>query len=156
MAQFRDFSYSYTHISRLAKWSASFVAHFPFWLSETLHSDSRVPASGVGYTLANAGNAPTRCKVTVTAPGGGIADNCQIENTTVGTTTKYRGTLTQYEDLEIDNRVDSDDFEVLNDAVDDMANFEGDFIILNPGNNTVEYTGTANAIVKFEWRDCWY
>ncbi len=47
-------------------------------------------------------------------------------------------------------------FEVLNDGVDDIKTFEGDFIILQPGNNTIEYTGTANAIVKFEWRDCWY
>jgi phage-related protein len=157
MAQFRDFSYSYVSgLTRLAKWSASFVAHFPFWLSETLHSDTRTPTSGVGYTLANAGNAPTRCKVTVTAPGGGITDDCQIENLTAGTTTIYRGTIVGYDSVIINNRVDVDLFEVLNDAVDDIKNFEGDFIILQPGNNTIEYTGTANAIVKFEWRDCWY
>ncbi len=157
MAQFRDFSYSYiSGLTRIAKWSASFIAHFPFWLGITLVSDTRTPTSGVGFTLVNAGNASARCKVTVTAPGGGITDNCQIENQSVGTTTIYRGTITGYDAVVINNRVDIDLFEVLNDGVDDIKTFEGDFIILQPGNNTIEYTGTANAIVKFEWRDCWY
>lgn len=156
MAQLKDFSFTYDHLSRYAKWSASFIAHFPFWLSETLNSDSRVPTSGVGYAITNAGNAPARAKITVTAPGGGIVDNCQIENSTTGLIVKYRGTITQYLDFIVNNRVDNDDFEVTNDDVDDFENLEGDFITLNPGANAIIYTGTANAIVEIEWRDCWY
>ena len=160
MAQLKDFDYSYTHLKISANWRATFIAHFPFFLSETEHEDERTPTSGVNYdpVLNNAGNAPCRVKIEITAPGGGIVDNIKIENTTTGSgkSFQYRGTLTQYETLEIDNRYDTDDFEVLNDSVDDHANYEGDFITLLPGNNTIKFTGTANTIVKFTWRDCWY
>jgi len=156
MAQFKDFNYSYEHLSRFAKWSASFIAHFPFWLSETLYTDERVPTSGVSYIINNAGNAPARVKIEVTAPGGGIADNCQIENQTVDKIFQYRGTISDYETLEVDNRVVTDDFKVLDNGVSDFPNFEGDFIYLQPGNNTLIFTGTANAIVKLSWRAAWY
>jgi len=155
-AQFKDFSYSYEHLGIMAKWSASFVAHYPFWLAETTDPDTRVPVSGVGYVLNNAGNALARVKITITAPGGDIVDNIKIENTSTNRSLQYRGTVEEYTDLEIDNRYDTDDFEVLNDGVDDFANFEGDFITLQPGDNTIVYTGTANAIVQIDWRDTYY
>lgn len=147
---------AYEHLSRYAKWKVSFIAHYPFWLSETLHTDERTPVSGAGYTINNAGNAPCRVKIEITAPGGGVSDNIQVENTTRGELCKYRGDVTQYETLEIDNRVDTDDFQVLNDSVDDTVNFEGDFINLSPGDNTIEFTGTANCIVKLSYHDAWY
>lgn len=146
----------YEHLTRYAKWKVSFIAHYPFWLSETLHTDERVPTSGAGYTINNAGNAPTRVKVEITAPGGGVSDNIQIENTTRGELCKYRGDVTGYQTVEIDNRVDTDDFQVLNNSVDDTVNFEGDFINLSPGDNTIEFTGTANCIVKLSYQDAWY
>ncbi len=118
--------------------------------------DERVPTSGVGYTITNAGNAPARVKIEVTAPGGDITDNLKIENTTTGKSFQFRGTVAGYTTLEIDNRYDTDDFQVLNDSVNEYTNFEGDFITLDPGNNTIKYTGTANAIVKITWRNCWY
>jgi len=156
MAQMESFDYSYSNIRLIAKWEATFIAHYPFWLSETLHTDERTPTSGVGYTINNAGNAPTRVKVEVTAPAGGISDNIQMENTTRGETFKYRGTVAATKKLEVDNRVDTDDFQVLNDGSDDHPNFEGDFLMLSPGNNTIEYTGTAGATVKLSWHDAWY
>ena len=156
MAQIQEFEITEENPRGLVRGNISIVAHFPFWLSETLHPDERTPTSGVGYTINNAGNAPTRVKIEVTAPAGGISDNCQIENQSLGITTKYRGIISAGNKLEINNRVDNDDFEVLKNNVSDMANFEGDFITLQPGNNTVVFTGTAGAIVKFSWRDCWY
>lgn len=157
MAQMRDFSYSYDHVTRRATWTASFTAHFPFWLSETLKSDVRAPTSGVGYTVANAGNAPTRVKAKVTAPAGGpIINMCQLENTTRSELCKFTGTIAAAKILEIDNRVDTDDFEVLNDSVDAHTSFEGDFLNLSSGNNTIEYTGTAGATIGVYWRDAWY
>ncbi len=156
MVQLKDFDYTYEVTRTLARWRANFVAHYPFWLAETETIDTRTPTSGVGYTIANAGNAPCRVKIEVTAPAGGIADNCQIENTTRGELLRYRGTIAATKVLEIDNRYDTDDFEVKNDSVDDIANFEGDFITLSPGNNTIEYTGTAGPSIKISWRGTWY
>ncbi len=156
MGQLKSFSFSYKHLSILATWRATFVCHYPVWLAESETTDERTPTSGVGYVINNPGNAPVRAKLEFTAPGGGVSDNIQYENTTEGLLMKYRGDITGYETLEVDNRYDTDDFEVLNNAVDDHANFEGDFIYLAPGNNTLEFTGTANVIVKIYYRAGWY
>jgi phage-related protein len=154
-AQLKDFSYAYDHMTRRATWTAQFVAQFPFWLSTNLTTDQRAPSSGSGYTIANAGNAPTRVKATFTA-NGEIADACQLENTTRGELCKFRGTVAAADVLVIDNRVDTDDFVVTNDGVDAHTNFEGDFINLTAGNNTIEYTGTALTSLKLEWHEAWY
>lgn len=154
--QLKDFDFSYTTLRTHANWKATFVAHFPLWLAETATEDERTPTSTVGYVIANAGNAPTRIKIEVTAPAGGIADACKIENTTTGKSLQYRGTIDAAEVLEVDNRYDTDDFEVLNNGVDDHVNFEGDFLTLNPGNNTIVYTGTAGAVIKITHRNAWY
>lgn len=153
--QLKDFSYTYDHLTRRATWSASFTAHYPFWLAETPTTDSRVPTSGTGYVITNSGNAPTRIKIEITAAGA-IVDACKIENTTDGESFQYRGTIAAGKKLEVDNRYDTDDFEVLNDSADDHTNFEGDFIILDAGNNTIKYTGTAGPTVLLTWKSCWY
>ena len=153
--QLKDFSYAYDHLTLRATWTASFIAHFPFWLSQTLNTDTRTPTTGVGYTITNAGNAPTRVKIAITAPGGGITDAMQIENTTRAEICSYRGTVAATKILIIDNRVASDDFAVTNDSASDLANFEGDFINLDAGANTIELTGTMGSTVV-SWRDAWY
>lgn len=155
MAQLDSLEEDDVLLRNLSHWKASFVAHYPFWLSETEKTDTRTPASGVGYTIVNAGNAPVRVKIEVTAPAGGIADACQIENTTRQELMKYRGTIAAANVLEIDNRYDTDDFEVKNGGVDDHVNFEGDFIMLSPGNNTIKFTGTPGPTIV-TWRDGYY
>ena len=153
--QLKDFSYSYGHLTSFATWSATFIAHFPFWLAETPTTDERVPTSEEGYVLANAGNAPTRVKVEITADGE-IADDCKVENVTTVKSFQYRGTIATTKKLEVDNRYDTDDFQVLNDSANDHTNFEGDFLTLNPGNNTIKYTGTVGATVLITYRKAWY
>lgn len=153
--QLKDFSYAYDHMTRRATWTASFVAHFPFWLAETASTDSRIPTSGTGYTINNAGNAPARIKVQVTAVGA-IADACKVENVTTVKSLQFRGTIAATKTLEVDNRYDTDDFEVLNDGVDAHTNFEGDFLTLNPGDNTIKYTGTAGPTILLTWKKTWY
>lgn len=153
--QLKDFSYSYDHMTRRATWTAAFVAHFPFWIAEGATTDTRSPSSGTGYTLANTGNAPARIKITVT-PVTDMADDCQLENTTNGQQCRYRGTVVGGKVLEIDNRYDTDDFQVLNDGVDDIANFEGDFLELASGNNTFEFTGGGTPAITVTYRYCWY
>uniref|UniRef100_A0A6H1ZEP2 Putative tail protein n=1 Tax=viral metagenome TaxID=1070528 RepID=A0A6H1ZEP2_9ZZZZ len=153
--QLRDFSYSYDHLTIRATWTANFVAHFPFWLAETATTDSRAPTSGVGYAITNNGNAPTRVKVEITA-NAEIADALKMENTTKGQTFQFRGTVAAAKVLEVDNRYDTDDFEVLNDSVNAHVDYEGDFLELNAGSNTMKYTGTVPTSVLLTWRDCWY
>jgi len=153
--QLKDFSYTYDHLTTRARWTAKFIAHYPFWLAETPTTDSRIPTSGAGYNITNAGNAPTRVKIEITADGE-IADACKIENTTTVKSFQYRGTIATTKKLEVDNRYDTDDFEVLNDSVDDYENFEGDFITLDAGVNAIKYTGTAGPTVLITWRSCWY
>lgn len=156
MAQMQSFNYEYRTLRTFAEIRAEFLAHYPFWLSETMITDERTPTSGVGYTITNNGNAPTRVKVEFTAPVGGIVDNIQMENITRSELFKYRGTVVVGQILEVDNRVDSDDFQVLNNGVDDHKNFEGDFFTLVAGANTIKFTGQAGTIVKLSYRDAWY
>lgn len=153
--QLKDFSYAYDHMTRRATWSASFVAHYPFWLATNPTTDNRAPSSGVGYQVTNAGNAPTRLKVEITADAQ-ITDACKVENTTTVKSFQFRGTVLTTKKLEVDNRYDTDDFEVLNNAVDEHTNFEGDFLTLNAGANEIKYTGTAITGLLLTWRNCWY
>jgi len=154
-AQLVSFDFSYVVMRRLATWKATFSAHYPFWLGAEA-TDTRTPTSGVGYVINNAGNAPTRVKVEITAPAGGLADDIQLENTTVGELFKFRGTVAAAKVLEIDNRYDTDDYQVLNDSVDAHTNFEGDFLTLDPGNNTIEFTGGADTSVKLTYKPAYY
>ena len=156
MAQVQDFSCPFSNMRIFARWSVSFIVHNPIWLSETLHEDERVPTSGVGYTINNAGNAPTRIKVEVTAPAGGITDDLKIENQTNGKSFQYRGTVAASQKAEFDNRVDGDDIDILNNGVDAIVDYEGDFIELESGDNTIVFTGTAGSTVKITHRDAWY
>ena len=164
MVQYKDFSCARhggkESLRTLARFSFTLIASYPLWLSETLTTVTKEEGvdidSGVGFTVNNPGNAPTRVKVTVTPAGSGMTDNCQVENTTKGELLKYRGTVASGQDLVVDNIVDQDDQIVENNAVEDWANFEGDFITLDPGDNTIEYTGLAGATLKLEFRAAYY
>jgi len=154
-AQLKSFDKEWISFRTLASFEATFVAHYPFWLDVNSSSDSRVPTSGVGYVINNAGNCSTRLKVVVTASGQ-ITDALKIENQTNGKFFQYRGTVLAGNSFTADNRFDTDDFIITNNAVDDFANFEGDFIELEAGDNTIIYTGTASATVALTYRNCWY
>jgi len=155
-AQLMNFTYNYAWIRTLATWTATFEAHYPFWLAETETTDDRVPTSGAGYTINNAGNAPARVKVEITAGPYDVADTCKLENTTREESLQYRGTIVATKTLEIDNRYDTEDFQVLNDGTDDFKNFEGNFLTLDPGDNTIEFTGSVATSVKLYYRNAWY
>ncbi|GEM_PF-2264036 len=47
------------------------------------------------------------------------------------------------------------DLSVQNDYVDDVKNFEGDFITLDPGDNTIVFTGAASTRVQLVFRPAW-
>ena len=156
MCQLKDFSHGYDHMTRRATWSAQFVAHYPFWLGITWSTDTRTPTSGTSFVLTNNGNAPTRVKVEITAPSDvGIGDSCQVENVTRNELFKYRGSIGKSKVLVVDNRVVTDDFIVTNDSVSDFPNFEGDFLHLSSGLNSIRLTGTQG-VTTLTWRNTWY
>lgn len=153
--QMKSFSFKYDHLTTRATWTAQFVAHYPFWLAETPTTDTRSPTTGVSYEITNSGNAPTRIKFEIT-PTAEMADDCKVENTTTGETFQYRGTVDADNKLEIDNRYDTDDFEIENNGADDHTNFEGDFMTLNSGANTIKFTGAGTPSIILTHKDAWY
>jgi hypothetical protein len=158
-AQLKDFSYSYKTLRTFARWSASFIAHYPFWTAELASSDIRTPVSAETYMISNPGNAPARVKVLMTSGASSIVDDIQFDNVTNGQAFQYRGTLAGTgKILEIDNRYDTDDFQVLNDGSDNIVNFEGDFLELAAGTNWVKFTGAVGVTmpeVALYFRGTW-
>jgi phage-related protein len=152
MAQISSFGYEYKHLRTLLLWEATFVAHYPYWLAETPTVSDTTPTSGVGYTITNNGNSKARVKVEIT-PSATMTDACKVENQTNGESFQYRGTVAAGDVLEVDNHYDTDDHQVLNDGADGIVNFEGDFLELEPGANTIVFTGTATTAVKITCRD---
>lgn len=152
--QYRSFSYRWKTIRTFATFAVELVASNPFWLSQTLNSDSRTPSTGVGYTVTNNGNAPARVKVTFTAGAGAVSNDIRIENQTTGEVFQYRGDLASTKALIVNNRMDQQDYAVTNDGTSDFPNFEGDFLTLAPGNNTIVVTtGASGFTVNIEHRD---
>lgn len=155
--QYRNFSYSYKTLRTFADFSVDLVASDPFWYAASLTTHDENPAtSGVGFVVNNTGNAPTRVKLRISNSGSPIQDNCLLENETTGETMQYRGDVAAGENLVVNNRMDARDLAVTNDGVDDIKNFEGDFITLNPGNNLIVFTGTAGTRVELIFRPAFY
>jgi len=155
MAKMRDFDYSYTVMGGVAKYKALFMIGFPYWRKNNATTDSRTPTSGVDYTITNNGNAPARARVVITAAGGVIADDCAFDNTTSGTSFRYRGTIAASGVFVSDNRYTSDSFLATNAGTDDHENYEGDFITIYPGANLVRFTGVAGTTVSITFKDTW-
>lgn len=153
-----SFGYNWPSSFRtLANFTVSMIASDPFWLSETLTSDSTVISAAPSQVINNPGNAPTRVKITVTNASNAINDDLKIQNTTIGETMQYRGNIVATKEFVANNMVDDKDLVVTNDGVDDIVNFEGDFLTLNPGNNTIVLTtAVALTVVKLEFREANY
>lgn len=151
--QYKSFGYSWRALRTFATFTVELVASNPYWLSQTLQADSRTPTTTVGYTLANAGNAPARAKVTITQGGTPVVDDILVTNSTTGESFLYRGTVAATKALVVNNKVDTNDLVVTNDGTSDFANFEGDFMTLAPGNNTIVVTSAVMGTVLFNWRD---
>lgn len=154
--QAANFAYSFRAVRTFVDFSVSLVASSPFWYSETLNSNNTLTDLNPSVAMTNNGNARTRCKITVTAGASPIADDLKLENQTAGVTLQYRGTIVAGDSLVINNRVDQEDFTVLNDGVDDLVNFEGDLPVMDAGSNTwVLTTAVSDVTVTIEWRDAY-
>lgn len=158
MVRYDGVDFGWENFRTVATFRFNLLAGYPFWLSETRNSDTRSPASATGYALTNNGNARARVKVTITNNSGGdVTDDIRFENTTTGERFEYGGTLANGDSLVIDNKLDVEDFSVLNDGSDDMANFHGDRLHADPGSNTFKLTSTAapNLSVTVAFPDGW-
>lgn len=154
--QYRNFSYSYKTLRTFIDFSVELIASDPFWYAASVTTEDQNPAtSGAGFTVNNAGNARTRAKLTISNSGSTIGA-CKIQNTTIGQTFEYRGSVSAGQNLVVNNRVDSVDVEVTNNGTDDIKNFEGDLIELDPGDNTIVFTGTAGTRVQVARRAAYY
>lgn len=161
MVKYSSFSYGYKSLRTFADFSFSLSAADPFWYSETLTSAETTPTSGVGFTVNNPGNAPTRVKITLTnndsGSGSSIIDDIKVENTTTGEKFQYLGTLVAAKALIVNNRMDQSTLAVTNDGTNDIKDFEGDFITLNPGDNTIVLTTSGSSLaLKREYRAAYY
>lgn len=156
--QLRDFDWSFITMNSCLLWTATFVAEEAKEFSETFQSSTTSPTSGVGFTVTNAGNAPTRAKVTITNGSGSAISNFTLQNSTTGELFKFVGSVANSQALVVNNYADTTDstISVLNNGSDAISNFQGDVITLNSGNNTIIYTGTTTVSVKFEWHDAWF
>ena len=153
--QYKTFSHSWKALRTFANFSVELVASNPYWLSQTLNSDSAIRTTGVAFQVTNAGNAPARAKVTITAGAGGIvANDIRLENETTAEVFQYNAAIAAAGVLVVNNKVDTNDLLVTVNGVNTYPDFEGDFITLNPGvNNLVLDSIAVAATTKIEWRD---
>lgn len=155
--QYTGFSYSYRALRTFADFSFDVIAQDPFWYALSASQDDRTPTSGVPYNVTNSGNAPTRVKVTITKNGSGsVDDEIKFENQTTGEMFQYRGVLASTDSLIVNNRYDQVRKTVENDAVNAIHEFEGDFITLDPGVNSMMFTGAAGCQVILDWRAAYH
>lgn len=153
--QYKSFAYNIVTLRTFIKFSMELVVSYPFWQSNTLTTATPSWTTGVAFTVNNPGTAVARLKVSIASDSGGsIADNCKFENVTTGEVFQYRGTIAASKTLVVNNRVDDVDLVVTNDGTSDFANFEGDFISLNPGNNSLKLTcARSGAVITTSFRE---
>lgn len=156
----QGFDYAFV-TTDFANYNAKFLAELPYFLASTAMSDIQAtPTSGVTYPIGGAGDVPVPLKIVIDANEvGTIADAIQFENITEGTLLKYRGTLTQTQQLIIDLGYDNNNkpkYTVTLDGVNAMSAFEGDFLQVMEGTNWLELTGSVALTVSVYWRDGYY
>lgn len=137
------------------RYELAFLSELPFLQSVTLNNNtqSAVAASPTSFAITVGGNAPTRQIIRITNnSGGAIANNIKLENTSVGKAMVFTGTLAAGRTLQIDMQAR----QILNDNVEDMTNWQGEFWEMIVGNNTLKYTGGVTVAIVTEWRDRWY
>lgn len=142
-------------------YNARFLGELPYWLAATAESNvNATPTSGVTYPINNGGDVPIALKIVIDANEvGTIADNIQFENATDGSLLKFRGTLTETQQLVIDMGYDNHNvikYKVELDGVNAMSAFEGDFMRALAGTNYLELTGSVACTVTVHWREGFY
>jgi len=132
----------------------SLIAGVPFFYSAgASYSDTQTPSAGVtiSFGIGNGGNVFSEPIFSICATGGTISDNIWLKNVTNSKILQFRGTVPNGATIVID----TDLLTVLNNGADGLSNFEGDFITLEAGTNTMQFVGAA-CRVKTEYKYRWY
>lgn len=155
-----NFDYSFVKTD-FCNYSAKFLAELPYFLAATAESSvTLVPVSGQTYAIGNDGDVGIPLKIVLRASEAGtIADAIQFENVTDGSLFKFRGTLTQTQQLVIDLGYDNDNVPTYTaelDGVNVTSAFEGDFMQALSGTNWLALTGSIAMTVSVYWREGFY
>ena len=136
--------------SRIIDFSLKFTMQDPFYFYlQKLRSKQTISSSPTTFTVTTSGTAPTKPLVQFAASGNDIT-SCTLENLTTGQTFSFTGTVTDGNTLKIDCNAPT----VLNNSVDEIGSFSGDFLKLAPGANEIKFTG-SDCIIKLDWIDKW-
>ncbi len=125
----------------------------PFFLSTgASYSDEQNAIKGptLLFDIGNGGNVFSEPDFSFCATGGTISDDLILTNLTNNKSLKFRGVIANGVTL----IVDSEDFTVLDNGVDGLSNFEGDFITLDVGTNSFQFVGATCRITtehKYRW-----
>lgn len=161
-----QFSHAYIPGTALlvARFSVEFFCDDPFEYEDpdpaatevilTSGDDPIDPSSnlyGKDFTLDNDGDLFSYLKVTVTADQGNAVTQAIIRNQTEGVLEQYTGTIGIGNSLVIDNGI----FSVKNNGVEDLANWAGTFLWIDPGTNNFRIEGEP-ATYSFEYKKRWF
>lgn len=122
----------YNHIARLRE-------------SETISS------SPTSFNFSYTGGAFSKPKITFAADQGGDISSCVLQNLTTGESISFSGTVSSTNSLV----VDCDEQTVLNNGVDSISYFTGDFLQLIPGTNYLKFTG-SKCTIKIDYFKRWF
>lgn len=140
----------YIAAMRVMKFSLKFTAQKPFhYFIQRYRSQQAISASPTTFTVTNNGSVTSKPDIRFVAGGSNIT-SCILENLTTGQIFSFTSTVIAGNTLQIN----CDEAYVLNNAVESLQYFVGDFLYLNPGANQIKFTG-SNCTIKFDTRDAW-
>ena len=151
------FNYAFVPGTNMASalYTVDFMCADPFWYYDTTGSSSRTlnsadtfVSSGIykeAFTLNNVGNVFVYPTITVTASG--TLTTIIVRNLTTGRNFTYTGTVTSGTSLV----VSCSNFTVTNNGTEDLTNWSGSFLWLDPGNNSMEVQGSITATYAMTW-----
>lgn len=155
----QSFAYGYVPGGALcaADFSIDFICDDPFWYEDTVQSEAFVLSSadvavgGGNYRktvqITNGGEVFVYVDLTVAADQGGDIDKVIVRNTTQANRTfEYDGTILAGKSLV----VDSNNFTVTNNGVEDLTNWQGYWFALDKCTATVELEGKPGTYT-FSW-----
>ncbi len=126
------------------------LAKSPFYIAAGASTSDVNNATGstLLFNINNNGNAFSEPIIYICATGGTINNQIQLKNVTKDDIFNYRGILNNGLTLQIDTK----DYEVLNNGVDGLSDYEGDFLTVVAGSNNFQYVGMTCRIT-IEHRD---
>ena len=148
------FSYRYVDGDmRRIEWEGELVSDdFGFVSTSPTEQEETINANPETNIFTNNGNLETSAIIRITAGGANIATGLRIDNLT---NAKFF-TINQQIDAGDWVEIDTDLLTVVDQSgANVLAAFQGDFFKLEPGDNSIKWTGTATSspLLKFTYRD---